>query len=566
MNRDPKRSALALGAWLLVGAAWLGCDAVVPPPPDSNTNWLLACTTTSDCNGDAVCACGLCTRTCAIDDDCSNVDASARCLSTVAGPAAERCEARGTGGLPTVCVVQCESAGTCADSLLQCVDNLCEAPPPLADASLPDASVDAELDATTLDAAIPAGPVLQLSAGLDFNCVLLRTNEVKCWGRNQFGQLGQGDLLSRGDDLGELEAGLPPIDLGQTTQVLSLSTGNAHACVLFATGLIKCWGDNANGQLGLGDTNPRGDEPGELGASLPTVPLPDLAVQVSAGQDHTCALLADGRVTCWGGNSNGELGLDSTTRRGDMPNQLGANTLFVDLGGARARQVIASARSSCALMEDESLKCWGRNLTGQLGHGDAENRGDDPGEMAALPPTQLGDTSGGIVTLSSFGSHTCVLLGDGDVRCWGFGGLGQLALGDTLSIGDQPNEMGANLASARLGGGVSLLSAGAVHSCARLTDNSVKCWGQNNAGQLGVGDLLNRGDEATEVDGMLPALMLPSGVVTAVAAGGNHSCVLLDATDVICFGDNQYGQLGRGDTVSIGDDEQVIPGPGVVLQ
>ncbi len=409
--------------------------------------------------------------------------------------------------------------------------------------------------------------VRQLVVGLHHSCVLLGSNAVKCWGDNEAGQLGQGDTSPRGDAPNELGASLPAIDLGTSVPIDSISAGTAHTCALFVDGTIKCWGLNADGVLGLGDNDSRGDAPGEMGTALPFVPLGGLAArQVSAGDTHTCARFEDGRVACWGGNLNGQLGIDSVLSRGAAPDELGVNLQLAQLGaGAQAKQVVASAGYSCALLEGDTVKCWGRNVNGQLGQGDTDNRGDAVGEMAMLSAIALGDVSSGISAIDAHGSHACALLGDGALRCWGFGGAGQLEQGDTATLGDQPNEMGINLANARIGGVASQVSAGTAQTCAVLTGNVLKCWGQNNAGQLGPGDVPTRGDELTEVDAMLPSVMLPAGTVTQVATGGFHTCVLLDGASVYCFGENTFGQLGRGTMDRVGDELTEIPiGPPAV--
>jgi len=148
---------------------------------------------------------------------------------------------------------------------------------------------------------------------------------------------------------------------------------------------VKCWGGNFwNGQLGLGDTNDRGDASGEMGDNLPAVDLGTgrTATAIAAGGFQTCAILDDKSVKCWGKNHHGQLGLGDTNARGDASGEMGDNLPAVDLGTGRSATAIATAPwRTCALLDDTSVKCWGRNVFGTLGLGDTIDRGGSPGEM-----------------------------------------------------------------------------------------------------------------------------------------------------------------------------------------
>jgi alpha-tubulin suppressor-like RCC1 family protein len=187
---------------------------------------------------------------------------------------------------------------------------------------------------------------------------------------------------------------LPTVNLGTGRTALAISRGY-HACVLLNGGDIKCWGMNSHGQLGLGDTNVRGDNPGEMGDNLPTVNLGTgkTATAVVVGIRHTCALLNDGTVKCWGGDSNssGAVGLGDTNSRGDNPGEMGDNLPVVNLGTGKTAVAISShgGYHTCALLNDGTVKCWGANESGQLGLGDIANRGDGPGEMGDALPNVL---------------------------------------------------------------------------------------------------------------------------------------------------------------------------------
>ncbi|MGH7752526.1 MAG: hypothetical protein ACREN5_06895, partial [Gemmatimonadales bacterium] len=216
--------------------------------------------------------------------------------------------------------------------------------------------------------------------------------------------------------------------------IVKVAAGVFHTCALLDDASVKCWGGNMNGQLGLGDTLNRGDQPNEMGDNLPAVDLGagKTAVDIAAGVRHTCALLGDGSVKCWGGNGGGKLGLGDTLDRGDQPNEMGDNLPAVDLGTGKSAVHISTYRHSCAVLNDGSLKCWGLNQVGALGLGDTINRGDGPNEMGDnLPVVDLGTGETAIAVITMDGISTCALLQSGHVKCWGFNNQGQLGLGDT---------------------------------------------------------------------------------------------------------------------------------------
>ena len=248
-----------------------------------------------------------------------------------------------------------------------------------------------------------------------------------------------------------------------------LSLGSAHACGVTRSGstyAVQCWGSNRYGQLGLGDRASRGDAPGEMGAALPAVDLSGVPSQVVAGGYHTCALLSAG-VACWGANERGQLGLGDTRARGDDAGEMGTALPLVPLGTRPTVALALGDAHSCALDADGAVRCWGDNTFGQLGLGDRASRGDGPGEMGAALPTV--DLPGPAQAIAAGGHHTCALLTDASVRCWGANDAGQLGLGDRASRGDGPGEMGAALPAVDLPGRVQQLQAGGRHTCALLS-------------------------------------------------------------------------------------------------
>jgi len=406
--------------------------------------------------------------------------------------------------------------------------------------------------------------VLLVAGGGSHTCAVLGGGSVKCWGYNGYGQIGVGDKVTRGDGTGEMGDDLPVVNLGTGKEAVELELGTEHSCAVLSDGGLRCWGNGMFGRLGLGDGTSRGDDAGEMGDVLPAVALGTgkTAVSVGAGVHHTCALLNDGSVKCWGSNSLGQLGSGVAGTVGNGPWQMGDHLGAVSLGSGKTAVALAVGYNhGCAVLSDGSVKCWGSNSLGQLGIGSTQHRGDSAGEMGdSLPSVNLGTGKTAVAITAGFG-HSCALLNDGSVKCWGDNGYGQLGLGDTADRGDQSNEMGNNLPAVSLGAGKTAvaISAGHDHTCALLNDSHVKCWGYNGFGQLGVGDAANRGDAPNEMGDSLPAVSLGSGsAAVALRLGGSHSCAVLDDGSARCWGYNAQGQLGLGDNQSRGAGLQAM--------
>jgi alpha-tubulin suppressor-like RCC1 family protein len=237
---------------------------------------------------------------------------------------------------------------------------------------------------------------------------------------------------------------LPSVDLGLHRTASAIATGLTHVCAILDDHSLKCWGDNSYGQLGQGDTATRGDGTLPMGDGLPPIALGTkrTARAVAAGHVHTCSVLDDGSVKCFGGNV-GQLGLGDATDRGRAPNQMGDNLPAVNLGSSLSATTISALfRHVCVTLDDSHGKCWGLNADGQLGLETLNDHGGGPGQMGdALPEISLG--RGETPSSTSVGAlHTCALLGSAHVKCWGNNDFGQLGLGDTVERGGAPNEMG----------------------------------------------------------------------------------------------------------------------------
>ena len=241
-------------------------------------------------------------------------------------------------------------------------------------------------------------------------------------------------------------------------------------------------------------------------ALLPVVNLGTgrTATAIASGGYQNCAILDNASVKCWGYNNKGQLGIDNNTTMGDGYGEM-ALLPVVNLGTGRTATAISThgGQHSCALLDNASVKCWGRNLYGQLGIDNSTNMGNDSGEMAQLTSINLG--TGRTATAIEGGDfHTCALLDNASVKCWGKNLYGQLGIDNSTHMGDDSGEM-AQLTSINLGTGrtATAIAANEVHTCALLDNAAVKCWGRNNEGQLGIDNTTDMGDGAGEMDLLL---------------------------------------------------------------
>jgi alpha-tubulin suppressor-like RCC1 family protein len=324
--------------------------------------------------------------------------------------------------------------------------------------------------------------------GGQHTCALLDDATVKCWGLNTNGQLGYGDATTR------TSPPAPVVNLGSSNTAKTIAISASATCAILDSNLRKCWGANGNGQLGYGDATTR------TAPAATAIPLGNVnaAASVEMGVNHTCAILADNTVKCWGLNSSGQLGYGDQTTRLAPPNTV----INLSTAGTAhtAKRIAAGVNHTCAILDDNTLKCWGANTNGQLGYGDVANRLAPPDA-----PVNLG-TGRTALLVTAGANHTCALLDDGSIKCWGINANGQLGYEDTNQR-SAPAALAVNVGTGRL---ATRLLAGDNGTCVLLTDNGLKCWGINNSGLFGtggdpgganqVGDTLNEmGDHLPEV-------------------------------------------------------------------
>ena len=365
-------------------------------------------------------------------------------------------------------------------------------------------------DSDTSPPAIPSSSdAIAVAAGSSHTCALQQTGEIACWGNNEHGQLGNGT-----NDDSEVPVPVTGIDDATAIAAGGELANSGHSCALHRTGSISCWGNNTAGQLGNGQSND-----GESSSAPVQVAGVDDATAIAAGEAHTCALQEGGTVSCWGSNAWGELGngqiiQNSENSTSDTPVQV--------VGIDDATAITAGFDHSCALHEDGTVSCWGRNDWGQL----AADRADTL-NISSVPVQIEGiDDATAIAAGVAF---SCALHEDGDVSCWGRNNSNQLG-------SDITDRYSAPVAVPDITDATAI-TAGSEHSCVLREDGTISCWGSNDWGQLGNG---------TTNQTTLPVRVSLIADAAAITAGSAHSCALLQAGTISCWGNNNDGQLGDG--------------------
>ncbi|MEZ4866392.1 MAG: C13 family peptidase [Caldilineaceae bacterium] len=352
-----------------------------------------------------------------------------------------------------------------------------------------------------------------LDISVSYTCVLTTAGGVKCWGRNDYGQLGNNSTVNS----------LVPVDVSSlSTGISAISANGAHVCALTTVGGAKCWGRNSSSELGNNSTT-NSSVPVDVSGLTSSVN----AISAGGGffdpryvyMAHTCALTTVGGVKCWGNNYYSQLG-DSNRADASTPvdvSDLASGITAISSGGLH----------TCVITTSSGVKCWGSNYYGQLGNG---LTGHHP------TPTGVSGLISGTNTVSAgYYSHTCALTTMGGVKCWGNNSYGQLGNNSTY-YSDVPVDVSS------LNRGVSAISAGYLHTCALTMTGGVKCWGSNYYGELGNNSTI---DSSVPVD----VSGLSSGV-SAITAGFNHTCALTVEGGVKCWGRNGSGALGNNSTVN----------------
>ncbi|HEX3510354.1 MAG TPA: hypothetical protein VHT27_04560 [Solirubrobacteraceae bacterium] len=317
-----------------------------------------------------------------------------------------------------------------------------------------------------------------------------------------------------------------------------IASGRLFACAVLTTGRVNCWGENGGGQLGDGtNTGPEHCEVSPCSKVPVTVSGITNATTVGAGDSNACAVLTTGGVDCWGSNVQGQLGNGTRTA---------SSTPVAVSGIANATAVAVGQEHVCALLATGRIACWGANYDGELGTG-SDSGPDCAGDCSWTPVAVSGITDATAIAANAH--YTCAVLATGGVDCWGYNEYGQL--GDGTATG--PETCVANwycdTAPAPVKGITNAveIATGPSHACAELSGGGVDCWGVSGFGELGDGSSTGPETCAGEHCSTVPVAVTGMTSATAISAGTYHSCAVVSAGGVDCWGANEYGSLGDGE-------------------
>jgi len=402
----------------------------------------------------------------------------------------------------------CSETSTCV--LGKCVDstidpNGCLSPggctPPVPDSGVVDAGPG-------VDGSPDAGPVqiAHISAKGDTTCAVFTDGSLRCWGRNDAGQLG----FSGSPSCGNAPCERKPVLVPSLPPMKVIAVGAKHVCAATsAAGEVWCWGDSTSAQTSV------------TGASTPPVKVPALTgvTALGAGLGHTCAVGPAGpvgysNVWCWGANGSGQIGTGSVSGPIAQPTSVPAPSVpSISFALAAAGDDFTCGATATQVPWSKEIVCWGARDNCQVG---------TCSQAPLLTPAYNGQACDG---LAGAGKHVCVHgdFGEGTTACWGDDGAGQ-----TSGIPGTPKASAGSIGFPTYG-----LGAGRNHTCGILANGAVRCWGDNSKGQRGLGNV-------PFIDTTLPA------AAKELALGDAHTCALAANGQVYCWGDGSLGQLGDG--------------------
>ncbi len=353
--------------------------------------------------------------------------------------------------------------------------------------------------------------VKKISAGNAHACAVLTSGELFCWGSNKHGQLGIGNLAD--------SAAPAKVDLANVADVAAggppESKETAHTCALTASGALHCWGANGSGQLGAADPQD---------VNVPSIaPVLTGAKVVATGASFTCAIQSDDDVSCWGANLYNQLA-DSTG--------VGSSTPVLVPGLAGATAITLGAIHGCAVLPDATVSCWGNNERGQI----ASDMLLPAGKLTVVP------TVAGASRVRGGNDFTCAIDAAG-LWCWGDNLDGELTGAVAADMTFTPAMLdvpGATEIATGADGDLDPNDPRGGHACAIVPQGKVHCWGNNRSGQLGRGTTSDEEPATAEIAGLAGAV--------EITAGAELTCARFESGAAACWGRNDHGQVGNGQT------------------
>ena len=365
----------------------------------------------------------------------------------------------------------------------------------------------------------------QSSASFYHSCAIALNGRAYCWGSGNSGKLGNGSTASSRVPVAVNTSGVLS---GKT--IKQISAGENHTCAIASDNRAYCWGSNKNGQLGNGST---ANSNVPVAVNTSGVLVGKTIKQISVEFSTSCVVASDNRAYCWGSNKNGQLGNGSTA---DSRVPVAVNTYGV-LVGKTIKEVATGGFHTCALDTSSKMYCWGLNSSGRLGGGLTSILSNVP-----VAVNMSGALAGKTIKQMSTGySSTCAIASDNRAYCWGSGNNGQLGNGSTA---DSRVPVAVNMSGTLAGKTIKQILAGGDHGCVVASDDKMYCWGLNNNGELGNNSSVNSSvPVAVNADGVLAGK-----TIRQMSAGFSSTCAVDSEYNMYCWGYNDNGQLGNNST------------------
>lgn len=400
----------------------------------------------------------------------------------------------------------------------------------------------------------PTEVVGQMSASGSHRTCALVTYTVYCWGYNAYGQLGDGRYLGSPYDIEDDSPidSIVPVKVYKAPgvmadkQIVKIFSAQHHSCALSSDGLMYCWGYNAAGQLGSGNTTDS-SVPVQVGGALAGLTITDIG-----GTNNASCAIAGGKIYCWGTNSSGVTGRNTTSGSTLTPTLVTASntstTLPTNYTATKLSTSGSRSKTMCAISSGKAY-CWGANDNGSIGNGTSgvgtqvlvPTKVTDTGVLSGKTVTAI--SQDGYVSAASGGfPHVCAIA-SGSVYCWGDNNSGQL--GDN-STTDRSVPVAVVTTGVLSGKTIEDLQAGLNHTCVRANSGAY-CWGSNGSGQLG--DATNT-QRTSPVAAAQQAGNLTSSNVLSIGGGSNRGCAVVADGRTFCWGLNAQGQIGDGTTTN----------------
>lgn len=387
--------------------------------------------------------------------------------------------------------------------------------------------------------AVPATPTWKyVIAGSFLSCGISSSDKAYCWGQNANGAVGDGTVGN--NRLVPTSVNTSGVLNGLT--IKSIASGYGHTCAIASDNKVYCWGLNTYGQIGDNSSGTDRLLPVAVNASgvLNGLTIKSIAV----GMTHSCVIASDNKPYCWGGNAEGEIG-DGTSGT----NRLSPTAVNMSgaLNGLTVKSITVGDYHTCVIASDNKPYCWGKNDSGQIG--------DNSSGTNRLAPTVVyasGALAGLTVkTISSGWYGNCVIASNDRVYCWGSNNYGQV--GDNTSGTNRLVPTAVYTSGVLNGLNIKTVSAGARLVCVTDLNDKAYCWGQNGSGSVG--------DGTSGANVLIPTAVSTSGnlnglTIKTVSAGWNNACAIASNDRAYCWGYNNSGALGDGTVIS-----KVLPTP-----